>query len=151
MISVANNEVVGSRNVKLYKGVTSELKNAISLGGGAVVDLSADLSSMLSDQFEFLRMKIAKATVEKSDKVLEVLILGGYNRGNQNGQQYKVVEYVEEEVEGIKRKAPVVLGFLFLKSVEDDNFSIGKIYDGEKKIKKALDEKKKLFCVLNTE
>lgn len=149
LISTKNNEVVSSRNIKLYKGLGSEFRNAFSLGTSKTNDISLEINSMLVDYFDFLKSKIVKPLKEKSDKVIEVLLLGGYNRGNEKGQQYKIIEYNFEEIEGLKRKILIEHGIVLIKSVDDDNFSTGTILEGEKKIKKLLEEKKTLYCLIN--
>jgi hypothetical protein len=84
---------------------------------------------------------------DKKGNVKQILIAGGSEAGLQKGDRLKVVEMAEIEVDGRVMQRKKEIGDVKITKVEDENFSICEVKDGEDVIGSRYDAKAKLKVV----
>jgi hypothetical protein len=93
-----------------------------------------------------LLMTVVEATEVKKDKAKTLLIAGGLKRGVKKGQVLDVKIKEEREADGVVQTYYRTVAQVEVEKVEDDNFSIVAVKDGNEEVKKLLDSGKKLYC-----
>lgn len=92
------------------------------------------------------RYTVVKELDGDDDSVSKLLIAAGSTRGIRAGYFLEVFYTTLENVDGSDYERDVVLGEIKIELVENANFSVGKVKEGKKDLKKALLEHKKLYC-----
>lgn len=93
-----------------------------------------------------MMMSVVEITEQKKDKAKAILVAGGNNRGVKRGQSLDIKLKEEREVDGQMQTYYRTVGQGSVDKVEDDNFSIVEVTDGEEEVKKLIDSGKKLYC-----
>lgn len=94
------------------------------------------------------RYTVVKELEGDEDSVDKMLIAAGSTRGIRKGYMVEVFTITTELVDGSEYERDVVLGEMKVDLVENANFSVCKVKDGKKEIKKALIDHQKLYCRL---
>jgi Peptidoglycan-synthase activator LpoB len=104
------------------------------------------MSEMLTRWLAKDRYTVVKELEGDEDSVDKMLIAAGSTRGVKKGVMLEVFYTEMEEVDGSEIERDVLIGEMKVDVVENANFSVAKVKDGKKDIKKALNEHKKLYC-----
>lgn len=138
LFSVAEQTVVSKEVVEMKKAFFNFAANFRD----PVVDGTRRLAARVFP----MMMSVVEITEQKKDKAKAILIAGGNNRGVKRGQSLDIKMKEEREVDGQMQTYYRTVGQGTVDKVEDDNFSIVEVTDGEEEVKKLMDSGKKLYC-----
>jgi hypothetical protein len=96
------------------------------------------------------RYTVVKELDGDDDSTDKLLIAAGTTKGIKKGYTLDVFYVTIEEIDGVPYERDLIIGALKIDLVENGNFSVAKVKDGKKDIKKALLEGKKLICRIKT-
>lgn len=123
-----------------------ELQKPLFALGAPLRDPVVDGARRLSARVFPSLMTVVEATEVKKDKVKALLIAGGLKRGVKRGQVLDIKTREEREADGVLQTYYRTVGQAEVEKVEDDNFSIVAVKEGNEAIKTLLDSGKKLYC-----
>lgn len=138
LFSVAEQTVVSKEVIEMKKAFFNFAANFRD----PVVDGTRRLAARVFP----MMMSVVEITEQKKDKAKAILVAGGNNRGVKRGQSLDIKMKEEREVDGQMQTYYRTVGQGTVDKVEDDNFSIVEVTDGEEEVKKLLDSGKKLYC-----
>jgi hypothetical protein len=141
VLDVKDEKVLCSSERKLDKNFLGikDLKQQVT---GMLIDIN---SKCFDADIEFVRV-----LSQKGKKAKEVLIAAGTDLRIRNGYKFEIFKIVEEKVgaKTVKRKQVIGLGEVL--KVEDENFSILEIVEGQEEILIEANSKTTLSCKLLT-
>ena len=123
-----------------------DLKKPLFGFGAALRDPVVEGTRRLSARVFPLLITVVELTQVKKDKAKEILVAGGLKRGLKKGQVLDIKLQEVREADGQSVIYYRTVGQGEVEKVEDDNFSLLTIKDGEQEIKSLLDAGKKLYC-----
>ena len=114
--------------------------------GAALRDPVVEGARRLSARVFPLLMSVVEATEVKKDKAKALLVAGGLKRGVKKGQALDIKIKDTREADGVAQTYYRTIGQGEVEKVEDDNFSILNVTEGQEDVKKRLDGGQKLYC-----
>ncbi len=117
----------------------------------ALNDIKPEISKFIKKNFKVV---VSIADIEKKDdqgKAVSLLIAGGSSLGVKAGNELKVYEAKVLEVDGKKLVRKKTVGKAVVARVEDENFSVCNITEGNALITEKLAEKARLKCEIINE
>lgn len=105
-----------------------------------------NVETLLKKCFPEKLWTVVRATDESKSKVKELLVAAGSRMGIVRRTFLEIQVPTQEEVDGVVLERMESIGWGRVSLVEGEHFSLMKVDEGGKKIKKALDAGKKLKC-----
>ncbi len=144
ILNVSDGNFIGQEIVELKKNIKfTDFSLSSKPGRKKIQEATVKL---IAEAFPSLKYPVVKADEVKKTKVESLLIAAGSKHSIRAGTTMEIIEISELEVEGEKLKRETVVGSGLIDLVENANFSILKIVDGQKELKLLLDAGKKLYC-----
>lgn len=134
-----------SEQVTVAKEIV-DLKKALFAFGAPLRDPVVDGTRLLSAKVFPLLMTVVEITESKKEKAKKLLLAAGLNRGMKTKVKLDIKVKEEREADGQKQTYYRTVGQAEVDKVEDDNFSILSVSEGEEEVKKLIDSGKKLYC-----
>lgn len=138
-------------NLKV-EGIECNLKDFMFLGTATTLSASQTykkvntaMSEMISRWLAKDRYTVVKEIEGDEDSTDKLLIAAGSARGVKKGMMLEVYYTTTETVDGADFERDILIGEAKIDLIENANFSVSKVKEGKKDIKKALLEGKKLY------
>ncbi len=153
IIDVATGQVTISETIEPKGG---SMFAQLTIGGESTAD--AAINKAIKDIHDKIDEFVAKnfpvtfliAEIQEKDSkgnAINVLVVGGSGFGLKKGDQLKVVEITEVEINGKKINRKKEIGTLKISKVEDENFSICSVKSGGLEINSKFESKAKLQVI----
>lgn len=123
-----------------------DLRKSLFATGAPLRDVVVEGTRLLSAKVFPLLMTVVEITESKKEKAKKLLLAAGMNRGLKTKMQLDIKVKEERETDGQKQTYYRTVGQAEVEKVEDDNFSILSVSEGEEDVKKIIDGGKKLYC-----
>lgn len=120
-------------------------KNAFE---NALDDIKPEIEQFIKDNFKVTLSVVSVDKKDENGQALKLLIAGGSSIGLQKETELKIYEATELTVDGKKMTRKVTVGKARITHVDDENFSVALITEGNDKITAKLADGKKSKCEL---
>lgn len=120
-------------------------KNAFE---NALDDVKPQIEQFIKDNFKVTMSVVSVDKKDENGQALKLLIAGGSSIGLQKETELKIYEATELTVDGKKMTRKVTVGRARITRVDDENFSVALITEGNDKITEKLANGSKLKCEL---
>ncbi len=134
---------INIHEVSTGKLMGNETLRETALGNSIRVRLRQQI---VNKYFPLSPLRIVRFLTE-NDRKDEVLMAGGTKDGIKSKERFWVIEQISEEIDGNEVSRNNKIGELKVKHVENENFSVCKIINGEAKIKEKIAQNIKLYCI----
>lgn len=122
-------------------------KNAFE---NALDDIKPQIEQFIKDNFKVTLSVVSIDKKDENGQALKLLIAGGSSIGLQKETELKIFEATQLTVDGKKLTRKVTVGRARITHVDDENFSVALITEGNDKITEKLANGSKLKCELIT-
>jgi hypothetical protein len=153
IIDVATGEVLISETIEPRGGsIWSQLssvkgKTAVDAINKSISDIHYEIDEFVAKNFPITFLIAEIQEKDSKGNAKSILIAGGSGFGLQKGDQLKVVEITEVEINGKKINRKKEIGTLKISKIEDENFSICSVKSGGLEINSKFESKAKLQVI----